>query len=310
VNSEELELSLRTEFESYLKGILAEMRQEAAEFQSKVQADFDKQKAQFDEAFRSFATRFDSERTFDQAFTSSVAEHLSLARDEGAKIAANAMVEAEKLGQPMVPEAEPVKLRYDAVRDAVADIASKESQSAILKALVHHAAEFAPRGAFFIIKNEHFVGWKVFGADDAATDAIRDIHFPVSSATILGSAVAAKTTVENGESSHSGDGAFLNPLQFGEPGRMFAVPLIARGRGVAVLYADYGAEPSGESDVNREALETLVRVAGLTVELLASMQTAKAENRAVGAADFEDVATTSQDAPAPVAHESFSQFEA
>jgi hypothetical protein len=48
---------------------------------------------------------------------------------------------------------------------------------------------------------------------------------------------------------------------------MYAVPLIARGRAVAVLYAD-------GNEVSREALETLVRVAGLTVELLAASASA------------------------------------
>jgi hypothetical protein len=48
---------------------------------------------------------------------------------------------------------------------------------------------------------------------------------------------------------------------------MFAVPLVARGRGVAVLYADSGSD--GEA-VNLEAIESLVRVAGLTVELRAA----------------------------------------
>jgi hypothetical protein len=43
---------------------------------------------------------------------------------------------------------------------------------------------------------------------------------------------------------------------------------MARGRGVAVLYADAGNKGS----LNVEALETLVRVAGLTVELLAASQ--------------------------------------
>jgi len=238
VNSEELELSLRTEFESYLKSVLAEIRQEATEFQGRIQADLDKQKAQLDEAFRGFATRFDSERTFDEAFKGSVAGHLSLARDEGARLAANAMDEAEKLGAPVAPAAPP---RYDAIRDAVDDITSKTSQSTILKALVHHAAEFAPRGAFFIIKNEHFVGWKVFGADEAAEDAIRDIHFPTSADTTLGSAVVHGTSVEVSQS-HPGDASFLVPLRFGEPDNGCALPLVARGRSVAVLYSDYGSD--------------------------------------------------------------------
>lgn len=298
MNSEELEQSLKTEFESYLKSVLAEIKQETAEFHSKIEAEFEKQKSQIDEAFKGFAARFDSERTFDAAFTGTVAEHLRLARDEGARVAANAMVEAENLGQsPLsaVPVAAPVEVKYDAIRDAVDDISSKDSQSAILKSLVHHAASFAPRGAFFIVKSDHFSGWKVFGADDAAENAIRDIHFPVSSDSILGAAVTARSPVDNSGGSHPADAAFINPLQFGEPEKMFAIPLVARGRAVAVLYADPGTESEKDGSINLEALETLVRVAGLTVELLASMQTAKAENRTVGAADFENVGSQTEE---------------
>ncbi|MEP6789567.1 MAG: hypothetical protein ABJB40_14100, partial [Acidobacteriota bacterium] len=90
-------------------------------------------------------------------------------------------------------------------------------------------------------------------------------------------------TVEAAAKEHSEDAEFTGPLQFGHPDKMYAIPLVARGRGVAVLYADHGN--AGES-VNLEALETIVRVAGLTVELLAA-HSAKAENRAA-AADFED----------------------
>lgn len=286
MNSEELELSLRSEFESYLKNVLAEMRQDAMEFQTRIEAELDKQKALFDNAFQDFSARFDADRTFDEAFAGSVAEHLSLARDNGAKIAANAMVEAEKLAPAAAPGAVPVETKYDAIRDAVDDIGGMDSQSAILKSLVHHATEFAPRGAFFIIKSEHFVGWKVFGAEDeVAETTIRDIHFPTSADSILGQAFMAKSSIDGSADANPKDSAFLEPLQFGQPDSMFAIPLIARGRAVAVLYADNGSEGGS---INREALETLVRVAGLTVELLATMQTAKAENREVAAADFED----------------------
>ena len=48
---------------------------------------------------------------------------------------------------------------------------------------------------------------------------------------------------------------------------MFAIPLIARGRGVAVLFA---AQDNDGDRVSLEAIESLVRVAGLTVELRAS----------------------------------------
>jgi hypothetical protein len=47
---------------------------------------------------------------------------------------------------------------------------------------------------------------------------------------------------------------------------MVAVPLVVRGKTVAVLYADSAALPADA--INLEALETLVRVAGMAVELI------------------------------------------
>ncbi|MFZ1700795.1 MAG: hypothetical protein WBO10_03785 [Pyrinomonadaceae bacterium] len=287
MNTEELDLSLRSEFENYLKAVVAEMRKETTEFQGQIEAEFVRHKEQLDEAFKAFSTRFDAEYEFDAAFTSSVSEHLRLAVDEGASIAATAMAEAEKLAPPPVeiPVAEPPPAPvYDVLRDAVKDISSKDSQSTILKALVHHAAEFAARGAFFIIKNEHFVGWKVFGADaDDAESAIRDIQFSCSSDSILSTTVGSLEAVEGSDGAFAEDSAFLDPLNFGRPARMYAIPLVARGRGVAVLYADQGVDGT---EPNIEALEMLVRVAGLTVELHASSQTAKTGQQAV--ADLEN----------------------
>ncbi len=146
MNSEELELSLRTEFENYLKTVVAEMRQDVAEFQRNIDAEFEKHKSQIDEAFQGFARRFESGSEFDQGSTESVVEHLRLARDEGARLSANAYAEAEKMD---AAAASPVPENYTRLRDAISDISGKDSQSAILKSLVEHASEFAPRGTFF-----------------------------------------------------------------------------------------------------------------------------------------------------------------
>ena len=297
MNSEELEQSLRTEFESYLKNVQAEMKQDVTEFQTKIEAEFDKHRAQTAEAFQGFAARFDSNKEFDQGFSQLVAEHLKLARDEGAKLSANAYAEAEKLDAPVAT----APANYTGLRDAIADITSKDSQSAILKTLVEHASEFAPRGAFFIIKNDHFAGWKVFGAEAGDDDTvIREIHFPTAADSILGKASNSKTTAEGPFGAHSEDTTFLEPLGFGSPDKMYAIPLVARGRGVAVMYADQGGKGSS---VNLEALETLVSIAGLTVELLAASQTAKAEDREMPHSDLEDpyTARATEEAASPFA---------
>ncbi|MBX3281732.1 MAG: hypothetical protein KF756_04565 [Acidobacteria bacterium] len=263
MNSEELEQSLRSEFENYLKDVIAEMKGEVSDFQKKIEAELDAQKERIDEAFEGFAARFGSERKLDIGFTESVVEHLRLSRDEGAKITAAAIAEAEELERASMPTA-----NFGELKDAINDISSKDSQATILKALIAHAAQYAPRGAFFIIKSDNFTGWKVFGKEaDAENSPIRDIIFPTANDTVLGKAIASLSTAEGNYGTYHDDAHYLEALNFGRPDRMYAIPLIARGRGVAVLYADYGIEGV---NVNLDALETLVKVAGLTVELLAS----------------------------------------
>ncbi|HEV3468302.1 MAG TPA: hypothetical protein VG148_03205, partial [Pyrinomonadaceae bacterium] len=86
-----------------------------------------------------------------------------------------------------------------------------------------------------------------------------------------------RTTWAGGPGSHAEDHTVYG--RFGEepPQRLVAVPLVARDKAVAVLYAD-SAGLDAEA-VNLEALETLVRVAGMAVELLAARRHAPAEAR-------------------------------
>jgi hypothetical protein len=269
VNSEELEVSLRTEFENYLKSILADMKQEISQLQETVTTEIERHKSQLDEVFTVALNSFEKEREFDAGFKESVIEHLRLSRDEGAQITAMAIAKAEELEK----EKELAKPRVGVkeVHQAVNEISNKTTQSEILKTLVHHATDFAPRGAFFIVKNEHLVGWRVFGKEKgAAEEKVREVYLPISANSVLGEAVKSLTTVINSTGGQAEDVDVFQKLEFGKPERMVAIPLVARGRGVAVLYADYGNE---DGEVNIDGLETLVRVAGLTVEVLASAKT-------------------------------------
>ena len=187
MNSEELELSLRTEFESYLSDMLAEMRQEVSDFQAKFQNEFEKHKSQLDEVFQDFSARLENDKQLDESFKESVVEHLRLAKDEGARITAAAIAEAEdRERENSAALAVSATAGYGDIRDAINEISSQDSQSGILKALVNHAAQFTPRGAFFIIKNEHFVGWRVFGKEGTMDEqSVREIFFPMSGETVL-----------------------------------------------------------------------------------------------------------------------------
>ena len=158
MNSEELELSLRTEFESYLNNFRAEMRDQAAELHRQIEAEMEKHRSLLDQAFQAYSTRLNSEQGLDAGFKASVVEHLRQARDAGAALTAAAMDDAAELDKT----AAVAPADYKGLRDAISDISRQKSQATILKALVVQAANFAPRGAFFVIKNEQIVGWLGF----------------------------------------------------------------------------------------------------------------------------------------------------
>jgi hypothetical protein len=266
VNNEELEVSLRTEFESHLNDVLAEIREQVSSFQKNVETEFEKHRSMMDQAISDLAAKLEASPSLGPALSESVAEHLRLAKDAGAEIAATAFDKAEKLRTEEVTES-----RYDLLRNALNDISSKKSQSSILSSLIEHAANFAARGTFFIIKNEQFSVWKAFGGhlpDGSAGDAHHS--FSLSKPTVLARAVETLATAEASYADDSPDSEFVEAIGFARPETMYAIPLVARGKGVAVLYADRDHEGHPP---NLDALEMLVRVAGLTVELQAATQT-------------------------------------
>lgn len=281
MNSEELEVSLRTEFESYLKDVFAEIRQEVSQLQEKLDAELERHKSELDSVFSNVLSRVENSRELDAGFKDTVVEHLRLAKDEGARITATAIAQAEELEKESAAPSVGIK----EIHEAVADISNKQTQAEILKTLVQHAGQFASRGAFFIIKNDHLVGWRVFGSENYSTDEkLREVFLPLSGESVLSESVKSLQTIKNPSSSYADDAELFSRLEFKDSAHKVAIPLVARGRGVAVLYADGGDE---NKEVNAEALETLVKVAGLTVEVLASAK-GTAPKREVVRRDFQE----------------------
>lgn len=268
MNTEELELSLRSEFEAHLKTIFADVQQQVADFQNSIDTELGKHRTQMLDALNAFSSQITAEPVTDKALSQSLVEHLRIARDEGAKLAAKAMADAETMDGNS-----PSSVSFNFARDAVNDISSQTSQAAILQTLVKHCEHFTPRGVFFIVRNEHFIGWQAFG-DESKVDevAVRSLNFPVSTDTVLSNAINSLTTTERSGNTGEDNSTYLQPLGLKAPSHMRSIPLVARGRGVAALYVDGGLS---DRPVNIEALEMLVRVAGLTVELLASNQAAR-----------------------------------
>jgi hypothetical protein len=258
-----LEDSLRREIESYLENRLSAVKQEIAALQSLL-----------NESLSTVLER-QGDVQMEGSLVAAIQEHLHAAHERGVELAASESSRAKASSDMAI------------VKSAITEINEQKSQADILKALVNRASSFAPRVAFFVLKGEQATGWRGRGFEGTVGDeAIQQISFSVNADTLVGGAAKNLTTWSGGPGSHSEDHLLLNRLGEEQPQRIVAVPLKARGRAVAVLYADSAGLDS--ESISLEALETLVTVSGMAVEMLSVSRTAPAPKKTV------------EEAPAPV----------
>lgn len=251
--SEELEKSLRADIDTYINSRLSGLQEEIKSLQKELNDNLSR-----------LLERATSNTQSDTSVGVSILEHIRAAHERGVEAAAAESTSTQS-GSDMA-----------ILKSAVEDIDDQRSQTEILNTLVNRAASFAPRIAFFVVKNEQTIGWRARGLQGTVGDnAVREISLPLSSDTVLSDVVKTRATWSGSPGSHADNHQLLSRLGEEPPQRMTAIPLIARGKAVAVLYADSAAL---EADaINLEALETLVRVAGMAVELLGVSRAAPGE---------------------------------
>ncbi|HYG81217.1 MAG TPA: hypothetical protein VD861_12555, partial [Pyrinomonadaceae bacterium] len=217
--SGELEKSLRDAVDEYINSRLGGLQQEIARLQSQV-----------NEAFTQLAERAAGEAGADASVAASISEHIRAAHERGIEEAA----------------AESARTRASSdiaiLKAGIEDLSEQRSQAEILNTLVNRAASFAPRVAFFVIKNEQAMGWRARGLEGSVgDDAVRELVLPLSADTPLSDVIRSRNTWSGAPGGNAEDYLLLNRLGSDPPQRMVAIPLIARGRAAAVLYADSAA---------------------------------------------------------------------
>ena len=274
MSSEEIEQSLRTAVDDYVNGRLNNLRDDIARLQS-----------QFNEAFTRLSERLESELAADNSVAVTIAEHVRAAHNSGIEAAATESSRAKASSDLAILKA------------AVDEIDEQRSQADILNALVNRAAAFAPRVAFFVIKQERVTGWRARGlAGTVGDDAVREISLPLAADTLLSDVARTHESWSGAPGTHADDHQIFGRFSDTPPQRIVAIPLVARDKVVAVLYADC-AEMDGEA-ISLEALETLVRVSGMAVELLAAKRATPdtRDARASSPAQTTSTAVTDNDA--------------
>lgn len=247
MSSENLDKSLRDEVNRHIDMRLRGVQEEMARLQRQV-----------NDSFMRLSERIAGEADQQGADVAvAISEHIHAARASGIEQAATQSTRARASSDVAMLKA------------AVDDIDNQRAQTEILSALVNRSAAFAPRIIFFIIKNERATAWRARGLEGTIGDAaVREISVPLSNETLLSEVVNSRATMSGTPDSHAENNLILDHLGDERmPERLVAIPLVARGRAVAVLYADCATLDS--EAINLEALETLVRVASMAVELLA-----------------------------------------
>ncbi|HEX7175691.1 MAG TPA: GAF domain-containing protein [Pyrinomonadaceae bacterium] len=258
--SRDLEQSLREDIEGYVESRLSGVREEFARLRD-----------QFNQAFERLSERLSADAQSDAPVAVAIADHLRQARNAGIETAAEGSSRARSSSDVAI------------IKAAVEDIQGQQSQGEILNTLVNRAASFAPRVAFFVVKNERITGWRARGMEGTVgDDSVRELSMPLTSDTLLAEAARSRQSWSGAPGAHAEDNRLYGHFGGEPPARLIAVPLVVRDKTVAVLYADT-AEQDADA-VNLEALETLVRVSGMAVDLVAARRGGGSESGSAVAA--------------------------
>ena len=240
--SEELENSLQQAVETYLGERLRAIDEQLSRLQN-----------DFAEALARLRQSSVSESLDGTSLSAAIFAHLQTARSQ--KLSGAAPAQDEGSGEVAT------------IKRAVEDIERQQSHADILGSLLTGAAQFAERAALFVVKNEQAIGWRECEASDPSNlELIGGVSLPLSADTLLGHAARTHSAWTGAPGSNSDNSLLIDQLG-GEPQTVAAVPLVARGKVVAVLYADSSSPDPGA--VNADALELLGRVAAMAVNLVA-----------------------------------------
>ena len=239
--SEELENSLQQAIESYVGDRLRAIDEQLSRLHT-----------EFNEALARLRESSATEPLAATPVTELIAAHLQAAREQ--KLTEGAVRASEQSGA------------VSAVKRGVEAIEKQQTQTGVLGSLLSGAAPFAERVALFVIRNEQALGWRECETGDPTNlESIRGITLPLSAETLLGHAARSGSPWSGAPGSNSEDDLLLGQLG-GEPQSVAALPLVVRGKVVALLYAD--AVSSDPNAINLDALELLARVAGMAVDLI------------------------------------------
>jgi GAF domain-containing protein len=243
--SEELDHSLQQAIETFLNDRLRSIDEQLARLQ-----------AEMSDGLTRLREQSATQSLDGTALSAAVFAHLQTARSERLTAGPTLTVTSPDAGN---------------LKKGVQEIEAQQSQADVLKSLLRAAVNFADRVALFVIKNDQAIGWRLAKVDDPDLEMIGGVSLPLSAQTIVTRAVRDRVTATGANAADSDYAMLLDQLG-GAPAAVTSIPLIVRGKIVAVLYADSAS--SDANAMNVDALELLARVASMAVNLVSIQRAA------------------------------------
>jgi len=260
--SEELDHSLQQAIETFLNERLRSIDEQLARLQ-----------AEMSDGLARLREQSATQSLDGTALSAAVFAHLQTARSERLTAGPTLTVTSPDAGN---------------LKKGVQEIEAQQSQADVLKSLLRAAVNFADRVALFVIKNDQAIGWRLAKVDDPDLEMIGGVSLPLSAQTIVTRAVRDRVTASGANAADSDYAMLLDQLG-GGPAAVTSIPLIVRGKIVAVLYADSASTDTNAMNV--DALELLARVASMAVNLVSIQRAAGAPTTAEATQATEPPAT-------------------
>ena len=164
------------------------------------------------------------------------------------------------------------------LRDTLEVLAQCGTQRDVLGALLDAAATCYRRAALFVLKDATLTGWSGLGFTGDGSfrnEDLRRVTLPATGEHLLAQALQRKALAMAGQDG-PGDVIVSNLGQV-HPRDSVAMPLLVRGRAVAVLYGDTGTEAEGGQTLG---FEIMARVASLVLASLLAAPSRRARPQA------------------------------
>lgn len=269
--SEELENSLLESIQTYIDERFRGIDQQL----SKLQSDFNDALAQAREQAAGASVQ-------SSPLASAITAHLQAAREQ-------------KLSGAAPGPAAPVEL--STLKRGIDELKGQRTQSDVLSVLLRSSAQFADRAILFVVKGDQAIAWRMCEARDRGNlQPISGVAVSLNGNTVV-SRAARSASIETASGTRSEDSVLIEQLR-GDAQQLAALPLVVRGKVVAVLYAD-SAWPHHDA-IQLDALEVLTQFAGMAVEL-ASPRVARPSPAAESAVEAPVREEPSAPAPEPSA---------